>query len=78
MPPRNFEDWHQAWCRVFTLVTNVTGVLQSQSVFTCGEDGFVRAWKPVEGGDEDVQNPAGSGKISRPKEKKQKDRFKPY
>jgi hypothetical protein len=54
------------------------GVLQSQSVFTCGEDGFVRAWKPVEGGDEDVQNPAGSGKIPRPKEKKQKDRFKPY
>ncbi|KAF3398435.1 putative WD repeat-containing protein [Penicillium rolfsii] len=51
---------------------------QSQSVFTCGEDGFVRAWKPVEGGDEEVQNPAGSGKISRPKDKKQKDRFKPY
>lgn len=53
-------------------------LLQSQSVFTCGEDGFVRAWKPVEGGNDDTQNPAGSGKIPRSKEKKQRDRFKPY
>lgn len=47
---------------------------QSQSVFTCGEDGFVRAWRPAEGSDAPVQS--GSAK-ARPKEKK-KDRFKPY
>ncbi|OQE46307.1 hypothetical protein PENCOP_c001G00363 [Penicillium coprophilum] len=47
---------------------------QSQSVFTCGEDGFVRAWRPTEGNDAPVQS--GSAK-ARPKEKK-KDRFKPY
>ncbi|KAJ5651511.1 uncharacterized protein N7484_005234 [Penicillium longicatenatum] len=47
---------------------------QSQSVFTCGEDGFVRVWKP-DGDDSQAQ--AGSTKTSR-KEKKQKDRFRPY
>ncbi|CAI7636561.1 unnamed protein product [Penicillium pancosmium] len=50
---------------------------QSQSVFTGGEDGYVRAWKPTEDGD--AQSQAGSAKTSR-KDKKQKDqgRFKPY
>ncbi|KAJ5819315.1 hypothetical protein N7474_004906 [Penicillium riverlandense] len=48
---------------------------QSQSVFTCGEDGFVRVWKPA---DDDVQAPAEAAKSARPKEKRQKDRFKPY
>ncbi|KAJ5458420.1 hypothetical protein N7475_009808 [Penicillium sp. IBT 31633x] len=47
---------------------------QSQSVFTCGEDGFVRTWRPAEESDAPVQS--GSAK-ARPKEKK-KDRFKPY
>ncbi|KAJ5914999.1 hypothetical protein N7504_003882 [Penicillium tannophilum] len=47
---------------------------QSQSVFTCGEDGFVRVWKP-DGDDSQAQ--AGSTKTSR-KEKKPKDRFRPY
>ncbi|KAJ5167228.1 uncharacterized protein N7482_006009 [Penicillium canariense] len=51
---------------------------QSQSVFTCGEDGFVRAWRPADAGDDDAQAQAGSAKTSRPKDKKQKDRFKPY
>ncbi|KAF7718180.1 Uncharacterized protein PECH_005641 [Penicillium ucsense] len=51
---------------------------QSQAVFTCGEDGFVRAWRPVDGASQDVQGPASSAKVQRPKEKKQKDRFKPY
>ncbi|KAJ6001323.1 hypothetical protein N7499_002764 [Penicillium canescens] len=46
---------------------------QSQSVFTCGEDGFVRAWKLAEEG-APVQ--AGSAR-ARPKKEK-KDRFKPY
>ncbi|KAJ5682688.1 hypothetical protein N7462_005853 [Penicillium macrosclerotiorum] len=50
---------------------------QSHSVFTCGEDGFVRAWKPAEE-DWESQTQTGSAKASRPKEKKQKDRFKPY
>ncbi|KAJ5624925.1 hypothetical protein N7510_001234 [Penicillium lagena] len=48
---------------------------QSQSVFTCGEDGFVRVWKPA---DEDAQAPAEAAKSARPKEKRPKDRFKPY
>ncbi|KAJ5294854.1 hypothetical protein N7508_009675 [Penicillium antarcticum] len=46
---------------------------QSQSVFTCGEDGFVRAWKL---GEEGASVQAGSAR-SRPKKEK-KDRFKPY
>lgn len=49
---------------------------QSQSVFTGGEDSFVRAWKPADGDDAGAQ--AGTAKASRPKEKKQKERFKPY
>lgn len=48
---------------------------QSQSVFTAGEDGYVRAWKPTEDGD--TQSQAGSANTSR-KDKKQKGRFKPY
>lgn len=49
---------------------------QSQSVFTGGEDGFVRAWKPADGDDAGAQ--AAAAKASRPKDKKQKERFKPY
>ncbi|CAI7655313.1 unnamed protein product [Penicillium bialowiezense] len=48
---------------------------QSSSVFTCGEDGYVRVWKPEEGDSEVAQS--GSGSKARPKEKK-KDRFRPY
>ncbi|KAJ6191206.1 hypothetical protein N7519_001227 [Penicillium mononematosum] len=52
--------------------------LPSQSVFTCGEDGFVRAWRPAEESEAPVQSQSGSGSAkARPKEKK-KDRFKPY
>lgn len=51
-------------------------VLQNQTVFTGGEDGLVRAWKPADGGDFRPQG--GLAKASRPKEKKQKERFKPY
>ncbi|KAJ5091363.1 hypothetical protein NUU61_006233 [Penicillium alfredii] len=51
---------------------------QSRSVFTCGEDGYVRAWKPTdEQGETQAQTGSASAKSSRPKEKK-KDRFKPY
>lgn len=57
----------------FETVTNQTRPFQSQSVFTCGEDGFVRAWKLAEEG-APVQ--AGSAR-ARPKKEK-KDRFKPY
>ncbi|KAE8151033.1 WD domain protein [Aspergillus avenaceus] len=46
---------------------------QSQSVFTCGEDGFVRAWKPESG-----EIPADESKTSRPKRNKDRGRFKPY
>ncbi|KAB8240927.1 WD40-repeat-containing domain protein [Aspergillus flavus] len=45
----------------------------SQSVFTCGEDGFVRAWKPESG---EAQGDESSNKTARPK--KNKGRFKPY
>ncbi|KAL4880151.1 WD40-repeat-containing domain protein [Aspergillus karnatakaensis] len=49
---------------------------QNQSVLTCGEDGFVRAWRPEgaeQGGDISMETP-------RPKEKKPKEkgRYKPY
>ncbi|KAF5857685.1 hypothetical protein ETB97_005442 [Aspergillus alliaceus] len=48
---------------------------QSQSVFTCGEDGFVRAWKPESG---EEQADESSSKTARPKKNKDKGRFKPY
>ncbi|KEY79300.1 hypothetical protein WD repeat protein [Aspergillus fumigatus] len=51
--------------------------LQGHSVFTGGEDGFVRAWKPVD--EDETQGEYSSAKPSRPKEKKrEKERFKPY
>ncbi|OJI96985.1 hypothetical protein ASPVEDRAFT_78730 [Aspergillus versicolor CBS 583.65] len=50
---------------------------QNQSVFTCGEDGFVRAWKP-----EAEQDVEGDTQMNAPKPKekkaKEKTRFKPY
>lgn len=49
--------------------------LQSQLVFTCGEDGYVRVWKPE--GDENETSQSASGSKARPKEKK-KDRYRPY
>ncbi|KAA8651619.1 WD repeat protein [Aspergillus tanneri] len=50
---------------------------QSQSVFTCGEDGFVRAWKPD---DDKMEMEESSTKTPRPKAKKGRDkgRFNPY
>ncbi|KAK1144650.1 hypothetical protein N8T08_004954 [Aspergillus melleus] len=50
---------------------------QSQSVFTCGEDGFVRAWKPQ---GEGMDTEDSSTKTARPKGKrgKEKGRFNPY
>lgn len=64
---------------------------QSQTVFTCGEDGFVRAWRSDEvvhnGPDAMQTDPPASASASpssdksRAKGKKQKerkDRFKPY
>ncbi|RJE18691.1 WD repeat protein [Aspergillus sclerotialis] len=48
---------------------------QSKSVFTGGEDGFVRAWKPV---DEKEGEPQSEGASTKSKKQKKKDRFKPY
>lgn len=65
---------HTSTIHVVHLGQSLTNLpIQSQSVFTCGEDGFVRAWKLAEEGGP-VQ--AGSAR-SRPKKEK-KDRFKPY
>ena len=51
-------------------------IKQSQSIFTCGEDGFVRVWKQGEG----AGLSSGSGQEKKPKEKrgKEKGRFRPY
>ncbi|KAL2006552.1 hypothetical protein VTN00DRAFT_9220 [Thermoascus crustaceus] len=61
---------------------------QSRTVFTCGEDGFVRAWKPAEEsgeGDEEKESNAqtpsskpSSGTKEKKKKQKEKERFKPY
>lgn len=52
-------------------------MLQTQTVFTGGEDGLVRAWKSTDS--QEAQGSGSSIKVSRPKEKvKTKDRFKPY
>lgn len=48
---------------------------KSKSVITCGEDGFVRAWKPV---DEMEEEPQSEGASTKSKKQKKKDRFKPY
>ena len=48
---------------------------KSKSVITCGEDGFVRAWKPV---DEMEEEPQSEGASRKSKKQKKKDRFKPY
>ncbi|OJJ69699.1 hypothetical protein ASPBRDRAFT_198343 [Aspergillus brasiliensis CBS 101740] len=52
---------------------------KSQSVFTCGEDGYVRAWKPEGDGQGAGAQAEEAAKGSR-KEKKnrEKGRFKPY
>ncbi|RAL05285.1 WD repeat protein [Aspergillus ibericus CBS 121593] len=49
---------------------------QTQSVFTCGEDGFVRAWKP----DSEAQGTAQADTKVPRKDKKTKERgrYKPY
>lgn len=59
----------------FCLWTGGTNMWQSQSVFTGGEDGFVRVWKA--GGEEmETESPV---KASRPEKKnKEKGRFRPY
>ncbi|KAJ5581681.1 hypothetical protein N7535_000301 [Penicillium sp. DV-2018c] len=51
---------------------------QSQSVFTCGEDGFVRAWKPTEEEQSNAPVQSGSSKPRSKEKKEKKDRFKPY
>ncbi|KAL4818513.1 WD40-repeat-containing domain protein [Aspergillus spinulosporus] len=48
---------------------------QNQSVFTCGEDGFVRAWKPE--GEQGQETPVGTPR-HKEKKTKEKARYKPY
>ncbi|KAI4668968.1 hypothetical protein J4E85_009600 [Alternaria conjuncta] len=49
----------------------------TNTTYTCGEDGHIRAWKPSEESTMDVDEGAGSAKKRR-KDKKEKARFKPY
>lgn len=53
--------------------------LQAKTVFTSGEDGLIRAWKPS---GEEIQSMEGTeeeeGVSLKPKRQKKKDRFKPY
>ncbi|KKK18933.1 hypothetical protein ARAM_005610 [Aspergillus rambellii] len=53
---------------------------QNQSVFTCGEDGFVRVWRPDEGEAGQAEQDGSIQTPPRPREKKGKDkgRFRPY
>ena len=57
-----------------------SNTFQSQTVFTGGEDGLVRAWKP--GGNEEAQGSGSSSKISKKEKGKDKGkgggRYKPY
>ncbi|RHZ45022.1 WD repeat protein [Aspergillus thermomutatus] len=69
--------WRLAGAHGEEVVRSVYVDEQSQSVFTGGEDGFVRAWKPAD--EEESQAELSPAKPSRPKEKKrEKERFKPY
>lgn len=72
------SHWLFPWLSVYLAPLADAVYHQSQSVFTCGEDGFVRAWKPA-GEDGNASSQAGTAKGARSKpERKQKDRFKPY
>lgn len=53
---------------------------QSQTVFTGGEDGVVRAWRAEEARSESRESSETPSKSSRAKDKKpkEKERFKPY
>ncbi|PYH97274.1 WD40 repeat-like protein [Aspergillus ellipticus CBS 707.79] len=51
---------------------------QSQTVFTCGEDGFVRAWKPEGEGQADLQDEGNAKMSRRDKKTKERGRYKPY
>ncbi|CAN9247959.1 unnamed protein product [Alternaria alternata] len=51
--------------------------VHTNTTYTCGEDGQVRAWRPSEETGTNFDEAAGSAKKKR-KEKKEKARFKPY
>lgn len=79
-----FAQWIEAMDRLLTWV-----VLQSKTIFTGGEDGFVRAWKPNEAEteadmgddkekrDQPLDKPGPSSKEEKKKKNKEK-RYKPY
>lgn len=52
--------------------------LQTTTVFTGGEDGLVRAWKPSGDEPQPKEDDEEEGVSTRPKKQKKKDRFKPY
>ncbi|KAL3468193.1 WD40-repeat-containing domain protein [Aspergillus heterothallicus] len=51
---------------------------QNQSVFTCGEDGFVRAWKPEGEATQDGPDALSATPRGKEKKSKEKGRYKPY
>ena len=57
-------------------------IIQSQTVFTCGEDGFVRAWKADHDADHpdqgDLPTPRAAAILANNNKGKIRQRFKPY
>lgn len=71
----------QVFCPpLYCLFYNFSDIFQSQTVFTGGEDGLVRAWKPSD--NEDTQGSGSSTKTPKKEKGKEKGkgggRYKPY
>lgn len=75
--------WHLPGAHGEEIVRSVYLDEQSNTVFTSGEDGFVRTWKPDEAGNiAATENPpahtSSSTRTKGTKHKERKERFKPY
>lgn len=63
--------------RIHSMTQHDVNNTQTQTTYTCGEDGFVRAWKMPSSGNMDVDDGTSEGKTkSKDKKEKRKDKKK--